>query len=846
MKLKKNDYINITILIAIIIAYVLIITKNSYVYGSSTDWDAQHFLIPEYIRMLFYKTHQLIPNFAFNMGAGQNIFYLLYYGLLNPIILISYLFPFIKMVDYIQLSSILIVIISSILFYKWILGNFNSKTAFLGTLIFISSAPILFHSHRHIMYMNYMPFLISAMIGVDSYFKNNKKTLLIISVFLIIMTSYFFSVSSILVLLIYGIYKYLEKNNKIKLSNFIKDGFKYISILLISVLMSSIILLPTFYVLITGRSDTNFVIDYLELLKPTLTVNRFLYGAYTPGMTSLFIFVLMNHCFNAKKEHKFLSITTMIILIFPIFSFLLNGGMYIDTKVFIPFVPLFCLMTANTINDIFKNNNNFSNVLINTLIIGIIIIIANIRNGIVLFFIADILFMTFAIRMFLENKNKYILYMGIIVPCIAVLIANTYGDNLYPINKMELLESPTYDKLIDKTLLLEDNIYRLISDNNTLQNINRVYNINHYSSTIYSSTSNEVYKDFYYKHSGTEVNQRSYGKLSSSKNIFYNMYMGNKYHISRKKSSMIGYSPLYSTEGNTIYANKNVFPIIYATSNIISEKEINELEFPYNMDALLRYAIIESSSTEHYVTSMQEVYPKFQILKEENLSRKIANNEHIIISKSGNIQMKVDDLASNEILIIKFKLNNNPTCEEDDLSITINGIKNVLTCLDWRYHNGNNEFKYVISSNKKINKLNIKFSEGIFRISNIRIYKANYNDLIELRKNIDELHFDKNKTVGNIIEGDIYVRKGGFLNTSIPYDKGFKLYIDGKKTDYVKTNYGFIGSPISKGAHKIRLEYHTPLLREGMLISAIGVILLFMVTYNDINKNKKKIKKRVA
>jgi Bacterial membrane protein YfhO. len=688
-----------------------------------------------------------------------------------------------------------------------------------------------------------MPFLIMSMIGVDNYFKNNKKTLLIISTFLIIMTSYFFSVPSILVLVIYGVYKYLENNKKINFSNFIKDGLRYIGTLLVPVLMASIILLPTLYVLITGRSDTNFSINYLEILRPSLSISRLLYSAYTSGMTSFFIFVLMNHFFNQKKEKIFISLTIILILIFPIFSFILNGGMYIDTKVFIPFVPLFSLMSASTINDIFKKDNNFSKAIIGTLIIGIIMAITNIRSNLVLLFMIDIIFVIVAIKMFL--KNKYILYAILVVPSITLLIVNVYTDQLYPIKKMELLESSAYDNLIDKALVTEDNIYRLISDNNTLQNINRVYNINHYSSTIYSSTSNKLYKDFYYEHSGAEVNQRSYGKLSSSKNIFYNMFMGNKYHISNRKS-MIGYSPLYTAEGNTIYANKHVFPIIYATGNMISEKEINNLEFPYNMDALLRYAIIDSSSTEHYVTSMQEIYPHFNIVKEENISKKIANNEHIIISRGGSIKMETSDLADNEILIIKFTLNNNPSCEEEDLSITINGIKNVLTCSDWKYHNGNNEFKYVISSNRKIKGLNIKFSEGIFHISNIRTYKANYDDLIELRKNIDEMHFDKKKTTGSIIEGDIYVRKGGFLNTTIPYDKGFKLYIDGKKTEYVKTNYGFIGAPISIGMHKIRLEYRTPLLREGMFISAIGFVMMFNIIYMDINKNKKKTKKRVA
>ena len=63
------------------------------------------------------------------------------------------------------------------------------------------------------MFMAYMPFLILALMGVDKFIKENKKILLIISVFLIIMTSYYFSIPSIFVIAIYGIYKYLKEMN---------------------------------------------------------------------------------------------------------------------------------------------------------------------------------------------------------------------------------------------------------------------------------------------------------------------------------------------------------------------------------------------------------------------------------------------------------------------------------------------------------------------------------------------------------------------------------------------------------------------------------------------------------
>lgn len=183
--MKKKDYFFLLIII-ISILLVMFITKGiNNIYGSKTDWLSQHWALPEYFRNLFYETGKLFPNFAPNLGGGQNIYNFSYYGLLNPIILISYFFPFIKMVDYIIISSILIVIGSAILFYKWLLNNnFNSKVSFLSTFVFVFANFFIFHSHRHMMFINYFPFLILGLMGVDKYFKNNQKWLLILSVFL--------------------------------------------------------------------------------------------------------------------------------------------------------------------------------------------------------------------------------------------------------------------------------------------------------------------------------------------------------------------------------------------------------------------------------------------------------------------------------------------------------------------------------------------------------------------------------------------------------------------------------------------------------------------------------------
>ena len=175
MKDKKQDIIHILIIVLLVVFYVLITTNFfSYSYGSATDWDCQHWMIPDFFRKQFYETGQLFSNFAPNIGDGQNIYYLSYYGYLSPIVLLSYLLPFIPMKIYIEATSVIGLLASAVLFYLWMKKKYDAKLSFVVTLLFLASTPLLFHSHRHIMFTCYMPFLILALKEVDNKFLKNK------------------------------------------------------------------------------------------------------------------------------------------------------------------------------------------------------------------------------------------------------------------------------------------------------------------------------------------------------------------------------------------------------------------------------------------------------------------------------------------------------------------------------------------------------------------------------------------------------------------------------------------------------------------------------------------------
>ncbi len=79
------------------------------------------------------------------------------------------------------------------------------------------------------------------------------------------------------------------------------------------------------------------------------------------------------------------------------------------------------------------------------------------------------------------------------------------------------------------------------------------------------------------------------------------------------------------------------------------------------------------------------------------------------------------------------------------------------------------------------------------------------------------------------IKGTFSLGEGEILYTSIPYDKGWTIYIDGRKIDdtaILKISDSLLGIYALPGDHEITLEYSIPFLNIANIISLIFTLLL--------------------
>jgi hypothetical protein len=86
-----------------------------------------------------------------------------------------------------------------------------------------------------------------------------------------------------------------------------------------------------------------------------------------------------------------------------------------------------------------------------------------------------------------------------------------------------------------------------------------------------------------------------------------------------------------------------------------------------------------------------------------------------------------------------------------------------------------------------------------------------------------------------VIEGTINASQNGILYTSINYDEGWAVYIDGEKVDedsiYDLGDKALLGVDITKGEHTVIFKYIPKGLYFGIAVSIITLILLIVLCF---------------
>lgn len=829
------------------------------IFGSKVDWISQHSVLPDYFRRQFYETGELFPEYAPNIGGGQNIYHFSYYGLYSPVVLLSYLLPFVKMGDYLMAASVVCLIGAVLMMYRWLRKHgFSMENSFLASCMFLLSGPMIFHSYSQIMFVNYMPFLCMALLGVDRYFEKGKSGLFAEGVFLMIMTSFYFSIGGILVLVLYGIYRYVQsKDAKITVKGFLSDGIRFCLPMLCAVLMSAVLLLPTAAALSGrgGAKERGFSLS--QLLAPNMDAGRLLYTPYGIGLTALVITVLITGLIYRKCCERILIYGCVLILGIPFFSWFLNGGLYIRDKALIPFLPLLCFLIADYFNKITEKEISWIAGLCPYLLTILLLYIGKLPYSDTKYktlILIDAAVMTICYLLSAKKGDVRIL----MIPPVLFLILfgsvfHRQADRMESRDFYEEVTDEAVGKMIAKTLDSKPGFYRMEQTGNSGENaanLNRVWDMGQYISSIYSSTYNEEYQKFRKTTFQVEEPFRNDLMQSVSKNPVFLDLMGIKYFLS--KENVPGCRAVGAAGGYTLYENPGAAPIAYVTDRIISETEYEKLEFPYSQLAFSYGATAGIKEDAGFTKAAEDAVQSVEFMLPEKQTEGIriqrnGKNYEIRAKKNETLFVEIPELdemdeeETERILFLQFQVINNR--QGNDITIWLEGERNKLTSREHTYYNGNTMFTYAVMLEKGQSDAELTLGKGDYQIKGLRCFAGEWGEqsVRERSRSLYQSVFepDKEKMRGNRIAGALHVKSSGYFVTSIPYDSNYEILVDGQKTGYEKVNTAFLGFPIARGRHDIEIIFHAPGIKAGKCISAAGFVMLLVLLLSERIRRRK-------
>ena len=811
----KNTVKLHTILTVLTLVILLLPLSQGDFFGSEGDWYSQHVGAAENLRQTMLNTGSLFPQFSTG-GGGCNIYDLAYYGLLRPDVLFSCLVPNLEMKYIIAGYALLGAIASVNLCYIWLRRQKLAQwVAFCGSVL-LAAAACFYHAHHQIIFINYMPFLILALMGIDKLLEKGKVSLMAVSLFLVYMHSFFYAFSCLVVCLVYFLYKSNWRPD-------IKSFGKAVLAVTISIGMAAVLLLPTaLNILSTTKDAGGFMSQPMDMVD--LKLGGLLYYPYGCGLSLLALYcLLLSLC---KKRRRILSVILLICILVPAVSLVLNGFLYPRAKILIPFVPLIVMLCTDTLQELFEKKQKW-------MIVPAVLCflpaafspwkdLMLIDGGILL---AWVLVQRFLLKSERAKKSAFVLIL--LVPIMVSIGVNKEEDYLRADDDRQ-----SHFTSAEIRAAVTDLRYRFDVLANNYVNSNTLPGGGINKTAMYSSIENKLYADFYYNVMGNPISLRNRVVLMPNQNSCFNYFMGIRYLLTDIHNIPYGYQAIAQKKDYVLAENKDVLPMCYGTDKLLSEDVYKDLVFPYNMEALCSQAVVEGRhGAKGFQSALTEQSPQELLAVDAGFTSE--DGKTLSFKKAETLTLPLTKALKNQIMIIRFDVESK---RGKEVIIEINGMRNNLSAESAPYPNENHTFTYVLSANEVMDKLEIEFSKGDYDISRLQVYTMDSDHLQRDDITLPSMTEGGKKDGKTVFAGSVEMENDGYFITSYPYRKGYQVFVDGKKASYEKVNAAFVGFPVSAGGHEIEIHYYAPGFKAGLAISILSMVVLCLIILKERKK----------
>ena len=316
-----------------------------------------------------------------------------------------------------------------------------------------------------------------------------------------------------------------------------------------------------------------------------------------------------------------------------------------------------------------------------------------------------------------------------------------------------------------------------------------------------------------FKSSGTNLNLRY-----ANNSILADSLFGIQYNISDSPIDKYGFKDIYQKDNLTLYENQFSLPIAFASQSVYNDVKFNEHTLDNQASFLNQLANVDF-----------DYFSPIPYDKTEN------TDDLISVTSSSNedaaIQYQIE-VPENSQVYLSFTNLHFSNDKQKKVDILVNGEKKTFTT-----DNVFSFFNLGYTKEKKTFNIHVSFP-GNSQVSfeSPTFYRLDTQTLTEAIQKIKEQPVTVS-TSKNKVFARYDVKQDTSIFFTIPYDKGWSAYQDGKKIEMKQAQTGFMKVDVPKGKGTITLSF----IPNGFITGAIcsfTSLLLFGI-YNHKRKSSK-------
>ena len=313
-----------------------------------------------------------------------------------------------------------------------------------------------------------------------------------------------------------------------------------------------------------------------------------------------------------------------------------------------------------------------------------------------------------------------------------------------------------------------------------------------------------------FKSSGTNLNLRYANNTIIADSLF-----GISYNISETYPDKYGFHPSYQKDNLTLYKNQFALPIAFATQSLYKDVTFND----HTLDNQTQFL--------NQIAGLNEEY--FYPINHHTDSGDSVVNLNGTDTEDATISYSIEVPDNSQVYLSMTKLNFSND-KKKQVNIIVNGEKKSFTT-----DNAFTFFNLGYAEHKQTFDIQVKFP-GNAQVSFesptfYRLDTKKYTEAIrKIKENPVEVSSYKNKVTVNY-----KVKNETSIFFTIPYDRGWSAYQNGKKIQIQQVQTGFMKIDVPEGEGTITLSFIPKGFVAGASCSLIAIIVFI---FYDIQRKK--------